>query len=30
VHAAGGTFDAGSADGGFRVRAEFRAGDREL
>jgi signal transduction histidine kinase len=24
VHAAGGTFDAGPADGGFRVRAEFR------
>jgi signal transduction histidine kinase len=29
VHAAGGTFDAGPADGGFRVRAEFRVGDRE-
>ncbi|ADB33846.1 histidine kinase [Kribbella flavida DSM 17836] len=29
VHAAGGTFEAGPADGGFRVRAEFRARDRE-
>ena len=29
VHAAGGTFEAGPADGGFRVRAEFRVGDGE-
>jgi signal transduction histidine kinase len=29
VRAAGGTFEAGPADGGFRVRAEFRAGDGE-
>ncbi|MCO1654089.1 sensor histidine kinase [Pseudonocardia humida] len=29
VWAAGGTFEAGPADGGFRVRAEFRVGDRE-
>jgi signal transduction histidine kinase len=29
VHAAGGTFEAGPVDGGFRVRAEFRVGDRE-
>jgi signal transduction histidine kinase len=30
VHAAGGAFEAGPVDGGFRVRAEFRVGDREL
>jgi signal transduction histidine kinase len=30
VHAAGGAFEAGPIDGGFRVRAEFRVGDREL
>jgi signal transduction histidine kinase len=30
VHAAGGTFDAGPVDGGFRVRAEFLVGNREL
>jgi signal transduction histidine kinase len=29
VRAAGGTFEAGPADGGFTVRAEFRAGDGE-
>ncbi|GAB3835089.1 sensor histidine kinase [Kribbella italica] len=29
VHAAGGTFEAGPADGGFRVRAEFRVRDRK-
>ena len=29
VRAAGGTFEAGPADGGFRVRAEFRVGNGE-
>ncbi|WP_432938823.1 sensor histidine kinase [Kribbella sp. CA-253562] len=29
VHAAGGTFEAGPADGGFRVRAQWHARDRQ-